>query len=303
MNQPPVFLRDENDVPLATFGVFTVPRGQLRFCSSAAAPESSGFVQGGAPVQPALHVTGFGFRAGLMFGLGGGLTVGAMVPWSEMRAEYGIGGLPATGTANGVGGLLLFAKKPVWWGGHGDFVVASAGLELPTGQDACTFAQSNAVTNAYYSGYPQRMPLAWQPSNGAFNGHFVLGYLKRAGRVSYEGTAALKLHGAGDEDVMLGNILILAANGTCGLSERTALSLGLVYRSQGDDSYPNMPVASNPALAGTTTHGSAIYLDPTLRFDLTRRITIGLGMRQVLMQPDDGMIPRSRFFLIAYPKL
>jgi hypothetical protein len=300
---PPVFLRDEHDIPVATFGAYLPAGGKTLICASAAAPESDGFHSGGVDAQPLLKLNGLSVKAGLIHGFGAGWAAGFMVPYAWTGLSYGIGGFPATGRADGPGGLLLFAKKSIGQTADRGCIVGTAGIELPTGRDDYTFDQSNYVTNAYYRGYPRRMPLSWQPCNGAVNLHFVLGYLHRSNRVSYEGLLAYKIHGKGDEDVKLGNVLLASANATYGLSKKTAFAVGLVLRSQGDDSYPNAPAPGvmQAALAGTTTHGWGLYLDPTIRMDITRHITVGVGLSKTLVEPEDGLVPRSRLFLILYP--
>ena len=84
-----------------------------------------------------------------------------------------------------------------------------------------------------------------------------------------------------------------------------ATSLELVLRSQGDDSYPNAPPpgVNQPALAGTTTHGTSLLLNPSIRCTLTKWVTIGVGLKWDVIRPDDGMVPRSAVFLILYPNL
>ena len=305
LHAPPVFLRDEHDVPLGTFGAPVLPRGQASLCSSSASPESDAFRSGGVDAQPRLKLTCLSVKGGLMRGLGSGWAVGFLAPYARTHVSNSIGGYPATGKADGPGELLLFAKRAVRRGSNGDLVIATAGVELPTGKDDYTFNENNAVTNAYYRNYPGRMPLGWQPSNGAVNGCFALGYLRHANRMSYEGLAACKVHGRGDEDVRLGSVLLFSANATYGISERSAFALGLVFRSQGNDSYPNAPPPgiTQAALAGTTSHGSGLYLDPTIRVDVTRYITVGVGMRWSLVEQKDGMVPRSGAFLILYPHL
>ena len=101
----------------------------------------------------------------------------------------------------------------------------------------------------------------------------------------------------------LGNVLVAAVSATCGMWARGAASLELAVRTQKDDDYPNAPApgVSQPALAGTTTHGTSIFLNPSVRFNLTSRITVGVGMRLAVVKPDDGMAPRSRVFLLVYP--
>ena len=241
--------------------------------------------------------------AGVMRGMRRGSAFGILVPASWIVVRSGIGGLPATGDTYGLGGAILFAKKTLRTGANGGVVVGSFGLELPTGKDDATFDQSNAVTNAYYSGCPRRMPLAWQPSNGATNLHLVLSCGRAIRRVSYQGILAYKLNGAGDEDVRLGSVIVGALSATYGLSPGVAGSLEVVLRSQGNDSYPNAPApgVSQPALAGTTTHGTSLSINPSIRCSLGKRLTIGLGARLSVIKPDDGMVPRSRLFLILYP--
>jgi len=301
--RPPVFLTDEPDVPLTTFAASVPVPGHLTLCSSASSPESDGFAQNGADVQPSLKLSRIGLAAGVMRGMGRGSAVGVLVPASWVRVRSGIGGLPATGDTYGLGGAILFAKKTLRSGRNGSLVVGSLGLELPTGEDDATFDQSNAVTNAYYANSPRRMPLTWQPSNGATNFHLVLSFGRALRRVSYQGILAYKLNGAGDEDVRLGNVIVGALSATYGLSPGIAGSLEVVLRSQGDDSYPNAPPpgVNQPALAGTTTHGTSLSINPSIRCSLGTRLTIGLGARLSVIKPNDGMVPRTRVFLILYP--
>jgi len=307
LNRPPVYLRDDRDIPIATFGVFVPKPGTTTLISSAVAPESSRFVADGASVQPYLKYTSMNVRLGLLHGFHGGYAAGFMVPWSWQRVRNGIGtltqALPATGDVNGLGGVMLLGKKMLYQNKKGDVLVFSAGLELPTGEDNAQFDQDNAVTNAYYRNYPKRMPLSWQPANGAYNASFTLGYLQTVGRLGYEGILAYKSHGKGDEDVKLGNIWIASASATYGISKNLAVACDLIYRNQGNDSYPNAPNPAlfSTALAGTTTHGTSVFLDPSIRWNLSKKYTVGVGLTQLLKTPDDGMVPRSKWFVFLYP--
>jgi hypothetical protein len=181
--------------------------------------------------------------------------------------------------------------------------VAAAGIELPTGMDHAAFAQSNAVTNAYYRNYARRMPLSWQTGSGSVDGLFGLSYGHSCNRLSYEALVVTKINGSGDEDVHIGNTLLVAGTASYGLAKSAAISLGLTVRSQANDDYPNAPApgVGQPALAGTTTHGTALYLDPSIRVLVANRAIVGLGIRFPLIDPESGLVPKGLLSIIFSP--
>lgn len=305
LESPPVFIVSEPDVPLTGLGAEMPAPGQIVPDVDLTALESDVFKQNGATVQPALNVKFDVLRIGALRGFNGGWAAGLTIPWQQTRVRGGIGGLPASGTRTGLGELGMVAKKTFWENDCGDRVVFAGGIELPTGKSNATFDQSNAVTNAYYRNYPRRMPLSWQPGSGTVNGYLGLSYLNKGGRFSYEFLVGTKLHSKGDESVKIGNIFIAAGTGTYGISRNLAASLGLTLRSQADDSYPNAPSpgVGQLALVGTTTHGTSLYLDPSIRFNIMGRVTVGVGVHYPIVKPDNGLVPRTRLSIIFFPSL
>ena len=149
------------------------------------------------------------------------------------------------------------------------------------------------------------MPLGWEPSSGTFNGLLAASYGRLYQRLSYEALLAGKIYGTNDEDVKIGNILIAAITGTYGINRDLAGSLGFTLRSQADDDYPDAP---NPALfqtslAGTTTHGTTLFLDFGVRYIVMKKVTVVFVLRTPIMDPDNGMVPRTQYSIIFYPNL
>lgn len=304
--RPPVFIDNEPDVPLAGLGIAMPPKGKLLPDFDALVYESKEFRSEGQIVQPDLSVKEEIERLSMLYGVSQDWAVGLSIPYSRIKVMGLIGGEPASGINQSIGDVMIAAKKRLWNGKCGQTLVVTAGIELPTGDDDDQFAQDNAVTNGYYSTFPRRMPLSWQPGSGTVDGYLALAYGKvGGGRLSWQGLAATKLHSSGDEDVKIGDIFILGGTATYGVTNDFAAALSLTLRSQADDDYPNAPApgVNSAALAGTTTHGTTLYLDPSIRYNFKNLIVVGVGVRFPVVKPDDGLVPDTRVFLIFYPPL
>lgn len=305
LSAPPVFLNDERDFPVTGMGIEMPPPGTLIPLVDVSGIDSDGFRQNGQVVQPDLSVQYSWIRVGALYGVASKWAVGLTMPWYRNKVLGEIGGEPASGIIEGFGDLALVGKHTLWSGSGGRRLVAAAGIELPTGKDDGDFAQDNAVTNAYYTGNSRRIPLAWQPGSGSVDGYLSLAYGRRYGRFSYVGLVATKLHTPAYQDVRLGNILIAGASGTYGFGRQLAGSLGFFVRSQGNDSYPEAPPpgVGQPALAGTTVHGTVLFLEAGVRYAVANRVVIGVGVRAPLTTPDDGFVPKTQVSIIFYPSL
>ena len=302
LDRSPVLIGSEQDFPLSMLGPEMPPKGKIVPDFDGSSVRSDGFLSNGAAVQPGLSTVFTTVRVGAIAGLANAWSTAVSIPWKQISIRGTIGGQQATRTVLGLGGITLLGKRLVWRGDT-DRVVASFGLELPTGTSAASFNEVNSVTTAYY-GIP-RLPLSWQPSSGTLNGYLAAAYRKMHGRLSYAALLAGKLHTQGDQDVTIGSIVILSVNGTYGVARDVAFALGLTYRAQGNDSYPNAPPpgVDQPALAGTTTHGSTLTLDPSVRFSVMGRAVVGIGFRTLLVRPDNGMVPQAQVYFIFYPSL
>lgn len=301
IDDPPVFFENEQDVPLTVISTPIPKPGVYAPDIDLGEFDSDGFRSDGQPVQPQLFVNSGNIRVGVFRGFTKGWGAGLSLPWVRTKVGNYIGGLPASGIAEGLGDLSLLGKKNIWSHGEKNYLNAVAGIELPTGRDDSVFSQSNPVTNAYYQNYPSRMPISWQPGSGSVNGYLGLVYGKRGKFVSYAATLVGKLYSSGDEDVKVGNILIFAGSGTYGVNKNVAVSLAFTLRNQADDSYPNISSVMQPFLEGTTTHGTTFFIDPSARFRLWNKLTVGLGYRIPVSKPDNGLVPDTRAFLIFYP--
>ena len=304
VENPPVFFDNERDIPLSSISMPIPPPGVIAPDFDIGQFDSDGFVNGGQPVQPGLSVQTGDIRLSGFRGFSKGWAAGLSLPWYRVKVANAIGGLPASGIAEGMGDISLLGKMNLRSNGDRNYLNLVGGFELPSGKDDSVFSQSNRVTNAYYSNDPQRMPISWQPGSGSVNGYLGLVYGKRGRYISYAATLLGKMFTPGDEDVKIGNILIFAGSGTYGINRNLAVSLGFILRSQADDDYPNAPSpgVGQPALAGTTTHGTTLFLDPSVRFRVLNRLIIGYGLRFPISKPNDGMVPDTRVFLIFYPE-
>lgn len=303
LDRPPVYINNEQDFPLTGLGGAMPGPGETIPDVDISGVSGEEWNQNGKDVQPGLDVELKWIRAGVMHGFGDGWAAGFSVPYYRNLVKGTIGGQPATAIAEGFGNIALGAKKILWEDGcHSSRVALAGGIELPTGKDNSVFGPNNFVTTGYFPG-TQRLPLGWQPSTGTLNGLVALSYTRSRGRLSYEGLLAGKIFGASDQDVNIGNILIAAAQGTYGVSRDLAASLGLTLRTQGDDSYPNAPLVGQPALAGTTTHSTILYLDAGIRYVVMRKVTVGVGIRTPINNPDEGMVPTTQVSIIFYPSM
>lgn len=299
---PPVFITSEPDFVLTGLGPGVPPKGTTIPNIDITSVDSDEFRKDGVNVQPALDVESTVYRVGALHGFGDGWAAGISIPWVRTKARGLIGGFPVSGTADGLGDIALIGKKRVWSRGNSRWV-AAFGLEVPTGKDDVTFAQSNAATNAYYRDFPQRMPLSWQAGSGSVDGFLGISYGGFYRRTSYAFLFTTKLHSSGDEDVKIGDIFIAAGSATYGLNKRLAAALGITARFQSDDDYPNAPPpgVDAPPVEGTTLHGTTVYLDPSIRYDIKGVVTIGVGYKIPIVKPDDGLVPQAQFSLIFYP--
>lgn len=305
LQSPPVFIDNLYNFPLAGMGTVIPQPGDTIPDFDSQVYESSSANKGGENVQPNLNARFTVTRVGALHGFSDDWAAAISIPVQRTAIRGEIGGQPATATNTTAGGIAMLGKHIFWRGRGNEKAAVTFGVELPTGKDNGVFGQSNSVTNSYYSNYPQRYPLSWQPSSGTWNGYLALAYSKTQERLSYEALVAGKLHTSGDEDVKIGNIFIGALTGTYGVARYAAISASAVLEIQGDDSYPNAPApgVDQPALAGTTLHGTTLYLDPSIRVKVANRVVIGFGWRYPVIEPDDGLVPRVRGFLIVYPSM
>jgi hypothetical protein len=65
--------------------------------------------------------------------------------------------------------------------------------------------------------------------------------------------------------------------------------------------FVSLASSRQPLLAGTTQHGTTLFLDPSFRFIAFRNVAVGLGLRIPVIKPDDGMVPDTRLDVIFYP--
>ena len=303
LDRPPVYTNNEPDFPLTGLGGTMPDPGQIIHDVDLSGVSADHFNANGRNVQPGLDVEIQWIRVGAMRGFNGAWAAGLSVPFYRNLVKGTIGGQRATSIAEGFGGIALGGKKILWEDKcQASRVAFAGGIELPTGKDDAIFNQSNFVTNSYFPGL-RRVPLGWQPSTGTFNGLAALSYTRSRGRVSYEGLLAGKIFGTGAQDVKMGNVLIASAQGTYGISRDLAGSLGLTLRSQADDSYPNAPLVSQPALAGTTSHSTILYVDAGIRYVVMRKVTVGLGIRTPINNPSAGMVPTTQFSIIFYQSM
>jgi hypothetical protein len=304
LERPPVFIYNEPDFPLTLIGAFVPPAGKIVPAFDSIVVSSDAFNSNGTNVQPGLDVKFYSSRVGGLVGFKDGWAAGISIPWQKTQVNGTIGGFAASNHITAIGDTALMAKKRLWRGCRGEQLVFTAGLEVPTGKDDARFDQSNAATNGYYANSPQRLPISWQTGSGSLSGYLSLAYGGERRRLSYEGLIATKLHTAGDDDVKIGDIFILAGTGTYGISKEIAFSLGATLRVQGNDDYPNLPLpVEQLPLLGTTTHGTTLYLDPSIRFVVFKKLVVGVGWRYPIMKPDDGFVPDTRGFFIIYPMM
>lgn len=303
LDRPPVYINNEPDFPLTGLGGRMPAPGQLIPEVDISGVSSDHWNHDGINVQPGPDVKLRWIRVGAMRGFNGGWAAGISIPYYRNKISGTIGGLPATSRADGLGGVMLGGKKILWQDKCGyNWIALAAGVELPTGKDDATFDQNNTVTEGYFPGL-QRIPLGWQPGSGTTNGLMALSYIHSKERFSYEGLVAGKIYGSGTQCVKIGNILIASLQSTYGVSRDLAASLGLTFRGQSGDRYPNAPLTSAALLAGTTTHSPLLYLDASLRYVIMRKVTVGVGIRTPINNPDEGMDPTTQFSVIFYPSL
>jgi hypothetical protein len=305
LEAPPVYVIGEPDVPLAGFGAYVPPPGETVPDFESVTVESAQWRRNGIAVQPDLFVKQGVIRLGVLRGIKGGWAAGASIPQIRTLVGGEIEGQPSTCTRTGFGTVLLAAKNVLWQEGESNRLVGAVGIDLPTGTSDAHFDQHNSSTDAYYPTDPGRLPISWQPSPGTTNGVVGISYARYVNRWSYGGLALAKLYGRGFADSKIGNFAILSGSASYGVARWCAASLGLTLRMQGDDSYPgvNPPVVDQPALVATTTHGTTLYLDPSLRFLVGGRLVIGVDARYPIVRPENGMVPAVRVGMIFYPAL
>ena len=305
LEHPPVYIQNEPDFPLTGLGGAMPKPGEIVPDVDIAGVSADHWNKGGDNVQPGLDVELQWIRVGAMRGWNGGWAAGISVPYYRNLVLGTIGGQQATSIAQGFGNIAVGGKKILWRDKCRQGQIAFAGaLELPSGKDNSVFNQANLVTNGYYTGNSQRIPLGWQPSTGTYNGLMALSYTQYRGRLSYEALLAAKVFGTDGQDVKVGNILIGALESTYGVSRDMAFSLGFAVRGQADDQYPNAPTfpgIDSPSLQGTTQHSTIVYLDAAVRYVFMKRLTIGIGIRTPINTPSAGMDPTTQLTFIAYP--
>jgi len=300
---PPVYFSDTPDVPVTDFKTALPPPGATSPDFDVIYQESQGWKDQGEYVQPALKYKSTTYRLGVERAFNGGWSAKISIPYKHNRVAGAIAGLSTYGKAYNLSAIAIFGRKRLLDRGARESMVATLGIDLPTGRDRDTFVESNTATNAYYVNYPRRMPLGWQPSTGTTNGYLALAYGRKMCRLSWEAILAGKFFSAGDEDVKCGNIFVFDATGTYGVARNLALSLGLTYIDQSDDSYPNAPITGADALSGVTQHGSTLYLEPSARLRLMGRLTVGFGLKCPMLKPESGMQPKTLYSIIFYPDM
>ncbi len=305
LDRPPVYIQNEPDFPLTGLGGAMPKPGEIVPDVDIAGVSADHWNQSGNNVQPELDLELQWIRVGAMRGWRGGWAAGFSVPYYRNLVKGAIGGQPASSIAQGFGNVAVGGKKILWRDKcHYGQVALAGAIELPTGKDNSIFNQANFVTNGYYTGNTQRIPLGWQPSTGTYNGLAALSYTRYRGRLSYELLAATKIFGTDGQDVKVGNIFIGALESTYGMSRDLALSLGVAVRDQADDQYPNAPAfpgIDSQSLQGTTQHSTVVYLDAAVRYVVMRRITVGVGIRTPINTPSAGMEPTTQFTFMVYP--
>lgn len=302
---PHVYVNNEPDIPLTGLGVIMPKPGEIQPDIDFSGQRADHWNVNGHNVQPALDYQQSWIRVGALRGFQGGWAVGVSIPWFRNQVKGDIGGFPAHGVGEGIGNVSLYGKKILWQDcKSGRQLIGAVGFDLPVGVNDQSFGPDNIVTNGYFADRRMRMPLGWQPSTGTFNGLFALSYGRTWQRVAWQALMAGKIYGTDDEDVKLGNVFIGEVNGTYGISRDLAGSLGFTVRSQGDDSYPNSPLPVNgPLLEGTTNHSTIVYLDLGVRYTVMHKVTVGVGIRTPIMNPDSGMDPSGTVSIIVYPNI
>jgi hypothetical protein len=304
LDTPPIFIDSEIDFPLTGMGIEMPKPHEILPDTDFMSLKSNGFNQNGVNVQPSLSVKYDVVRLGALYGLSKDWAAGISIPWYKIQVQGAMaGGFPSSSAVKGIGGINIGGKTRLWSNNEGCSLVATGMIQLPNGLNHATFNQSNAATDRYFTGSIQRMPLSWQPSSGTINGYLGLAYGKTNQRLSYVGLVATKLHTSDDEDVKIGNIFVVAGAATYGVARRLAAAFGLTLRVQADDNYPNAPapgVEAFPTMA-TPTHGTTLFVDPSIRFIVTRNIAVGVGIRIPVVKPDNGLVPDTRFNVIFYP--
>ena len=299
-DKPHVYVEDDIYMPVGMLGTEAPPSDGIMWNIGSAYLSDTEFRSGGKEVQKNLGVRLWTLR-GSIAKMYGNTYLGINVPFGIDQISGRIGALPASRSSYGLGDVALIAKRNIWNGTDGSVVMAGVGIELPTGKDNITFDQLNANTVAYYPGNVKRMPLAWQPGSGSTDLYTSISYNKTVYRRAYEAILACKFNGKGDSDVRLGNLTVFSLNATQALNTNLAASLGVIYRRQQNDSYPNAPApgVGQTALAGTTQHGSSLSLSPSIRFRLKQKITVGLSFTFPVVKPDNGLVPENRWGIIA----
>ena len=304
LDNPPVFIDNEPDVPLTLMGAAIPNPGEIIPGYDSITESSTEFRRNGVNVQLGLAARFDTRRISALGGISPGWGAAITIPWQHTRVTGNMQGLPTTADLTAIGDLAVFGKKRVWRSlDDRSSIAITGGLGFPTGNANAHFDQSNAATNGYFHGEPKRLPLSWQPGGGAVGGYIAGAYQRRGGRFSYTGILAAKLHTSDGEDATIGNIFVAAASGTYGIARPVAISLSMILRSQANDSYPQAPPpgVDGPLLQGTTNHGTSLVMVPSLRFLVAGRIVIGAGVRIPAINPDDGFVNGTRGFLIIYP--
>ena len=297
---PRIYVEDDIYMPVGLLAAKAPVDDKLTWDTGSAYVTNSSFRSGGTTVQSNLGVQLWKIRLAAVKTVGNN-TLCVNLPFAINQVSGQIGGQPASKSGYGLGDLALIGKRKIWDGGDNSDITFAAGIELPTGRDNLKFNQSNTITNAFYPGNTQRIPLAWQPGSGSTNVYTSLSYSKTGYRNAFGAILACKSNGKGDSDVRLGNLWVLSLNATHSLNANTATSLGLIYRRQQNDSYPLAPDPGigQAGLAGVTQHGTSISLSPSIRFRLKQILTVGLSFSTPIVRPSDGLVPESRWGAIV----
>lgn len=306
LDNPPLFIENEPDVPLTLMGAAVPKPGDIIPGYDSITESSKEFRRNGVDVQPGLAARFDARRLSALGGVAPGWGAAITIPWQHTRITGTTGGLPATADLTAIGDMAIFGKRQLWRSLDSKRTIGiTGGLEFPTGNDNAHFDERNAVTNGYFQEEPGRLPLSWQPGGGSIKGYIAGAFEHRGGRLSYTGVLAAKLHSSEGEDATIGNIFVAAASGTYGIAKPIAVSLSMILRSQNDDSYPQAPApggVDGPLLNGTTNHGTMLWVVPSVRFQILGKLVIGAGVRIPAINPDDGFVPGTRGYLIIYPQ-
>lgn len=298
-DRPMCHLEDEVTIPVRMLDSEMLPQDTLQWNVSSALVRSKEFRMQGQVVQPNLDVRLWTIR-GSVSKMIGNTYLGLNVPVGLVEVGGGIGNLPASSSDWALGDIALIAKRQLFSDQDKGKIVAGVGIEFPTGKDNLNFDQSNAATTAYYKQASPRLPIAWQPGSGSTDFFTSIAYNKSTSDRAYEAFFICKFHGKSDEDVRLGDIYMLSVNTMQNLSEKWSAGLGLALLKQENDSYPNAPTPGigQALLAGTTEHGTTLFVSPSIKYRATGNQTYGFSLSLPIVKPDNGMVPSIQWNMI-----